>query len=94
MLVVGTELPDLIDDRGPQARAGKFAILAQRVNEAMFAKFFALGAEGFSNAVRVEDKGVARRKLAFGHAAIPILKGAEDGGGGIETIQGIVIVQE
>ena len=63
---------------------------AKRGDEALFAKFFAGGVEGFGDSIGIESQRVARAKIRFVDGAIPILEDAKDSGGGFEPFQGIV----
>lgn len=94
MLLVRAELDDVVDDGAAEGLRGKLAVTAQCVDETLFPKFFASGTEGFRDAIGVENERVARRKLAFGEGTIPLFKGAHDGGGGLEALEGIISAQE
>jgi len=67
---------------------------AQSFDEALFSKFFPCFAERFGDAVSVESKGIAGKELALRNRAIPLLENAENGGGGVETIEGVVAAEE
>src|ERR1700757_5191041 len=90
MLLVRTELADIIDDRGAQSFGRKLAVPAKRIDEALFAKFFSRRVERFCDSVGVENKSVAGRKLALSQGAIPIFEGAHNGGSGGEAFEGVI----
>jgi hypothetical protein len=66
----------------------------ERFDEAGFAVFFAIFAEGFGDAVGVEDEGVAGVDGALAQFAIPLFENAEDGGGGVEAVDRIVTAED
>ena len=63
---------------------------AQRVGKTLFAKFLTGRAEGFGDAVGVENENVTGGEAAFRKAALPILEGTQDGGGSREALKGVV----
>ena len=94
VLLVRAELADFVDDRGAQSFARKPAVTAKRVDEALFSKFFARGAEGLCDAIGVEEERVAQRELALREGAIPNLEDTHNGGGGGKALERIIGVQE
>src|ERR1700751_6147527 len=50
--------------------------------------------EGFGDAIGIKSEGVAGVELAFFHVALPLLKSAENGGGGAEAVKGVISAQQ
>jgi hypothetical protein len=94
VLLVGRELADVGDDILEEGLAGLGAVAEERFDEAGFTVFFALFAEGFGDPVGVEDERVAGVDGAFAQFAIPLFENAEDGGGGVEAVDGIVAAED
>jgi hypothetical protein len=94
VLLVRTELADIIDDGGAQSFGRKLTVPAKGIDEALFAKFLSSGIEGFRDSVGVENKSVAGRKLALSQGAIPIFEGAHNGCSGGEAFERIIGTQE
>src|SRR5882757_9245626 len=67
---------------------------AERFDEALLSEFFAGVIEGFRDAVGIEGKGVARGELAFADRAIPVAEKAENGAGGIEALESLIVAEE
>src|SRR5438445_9882576 len=63
-------------------------------DEALLAELFIGGIVGFGDAVGVEGEGIARAEAAFSNFAIPILENAQDGGGGVEALDGAVAAED
>ncbi len=93
MLLVGGELADVGDNILQEGLAGLGAVAEERVDEAGFPVFFAIFTEGFGDAVGVEDESVAGMDGAFAQFAIPLFENAEDGGGGVEAVDGIIAAE-
>src|SRR5437870_10653007 len=63
-------------------------------DEALLAELLVSGIVGFGDAVGVEGEGVARAEAAFSNFAIPILEDAQDGGSGVEALDGVVTAKD
>src|SRR5215472_2814646 len=94
VLFAGAEAVDFVHDGGEQVAGGEGAVAAEGSGEALFAKFVAIVVEGFGDAVGVERENVAGRNLGFADLAVPVLKGADDGGGGFEMRERIVAAKQ
>ena len=94
MLFVGAVEADVVDDGGEKFAGGQCVVAAEGGDEAIFAEFFVVGIEGFGYAVGIKDEGVAGLELAFADFAIPVVEGAEDGGGGAETFDGGIAAED
>ena len=67
---------------------------AERIEKARLAEFFAIGIEGFGDAVGVEGEDVAGGEVTFAYFAVPLFENAEDGGGGVEASDRVVGAEE
>src|SRR5580704_9266282 len=94
MLFVGRKLADVGDDILEEGLAGLGAMAEQGFDEAGFAVFVAGLVERFGDAVGVEDEGVAGVDGLFAQFAVPLFEDAEDGGGGVEAVDGIVAAED
>ena len=94
MLFVGGELADVGNDVLEEGLARLRAVAKEGFDQARFAVFVAGFVEGFGDAVGVEDQGVAGVDSAFAQFAIPFFENAEDGGGGVEAVDGIVAAKD
>ena len=94
MLFVGGELPDVGDDILEEGLGGLGAVAEEGFDEAGFAVFFAIFAEGLGDAVGVEDKGVAGVDSSFADFAVPLFEDAQDGGGRVEAVDRIVAAKD
>src|SRR5579883_570468 len=84
VLLVRTVPAHVGDDGGEQIAGRKRAVATEGIDQALFAEFFERGIERLGDAVGVKDEGVARLQLALADFAVPLLKGAEDGGRGMQ----------
>ena len=67
---------------------------AEGVDEAGFAEFVAIFVEGFGDAVGVKGESLAGAEGALADFTIPFFENAEDSGGGIEAVDGIVLAED
>jgi hypothetical protein len=94
MLFVGRKLADVGDDILEEGLAGLGAMAEQGFDEAGFAVFVAGLVERFGDAVGIENEGVAGVDGLFAQFAVPLFENAEDGGGGVEAVDGIVAAED
>jgi len=90
VLFAGGEVADVGDDGVEERLRALRTVAAQGVDQARFAEFFEVFVEGFGDAVGVEGEGVAWMDGALTDFAVPFLENAEDGGRGVEAVDGIV----
>lgn len=88
VLFVGTEVAEFGDDGGEKVAGRERLVAAEGGDEALFAKLFESGTEGFGDAVGVQSEDVAGVELALADFAVPIVEGAEDGGSGVQGFDG------
>jgi hypothetical protein len=93
VLFVGRELADVGDDILEEGLAGLGAVAEEGFDEASFAVFVACVVEGLGDAVGIENESVARMDGYLAQFAVPLFEDAEDGGGGLEAVDGIVAAQ-
>jgi hypothetical protein len=93
VLFVGRELADVGHHVLQQRLAGLGTVAEERIDEARFAVFVLGLVERFGDAVGVEDERLAGVDGAFAQFAVPCFEDAEDGGGGLEAVDGIVAPQ-
>lgn len=94
MLFVWAELANFVDDRSEQGLGREGAVAAQGFDEAFLSEFFAGIVKGFCDAVGVESEGITGKELALPNFAIPLFEDAENGGGGVKTLESIVAAEE
>jgi len=94
VLLVRAEAVDVLDDAGHGGLRGGMAVAGEGLNEAVFAELFAGGVGGFGDAIGVERESVAAAEMAFADGAIPVLEDAQDGGGGVEALDGAVAAEQ
>ncbi len=67
---------------------------AEGIDQPGFAEFVAGFVEGFGNAVGVERESVAGAESALADFAVPFFENAEDGGRGVQTVEGVVLADD
>ena len=90
MLFVGGKLAHVGDDGVEEGLGGLARWRRREVDQAGFAEFVAGFVEGFGDAVGVESERVPGAEGALADFAIPFFENAEDGGGGVQTVDGVV----
>src|SRR6266853_1680421 len=81
VLLLGTEVENLVDDIGERRLRRGCSVAKERVHKARFAELVSSGVEGFGDAIGVERQDIARCKLTFAKLAVPFFENAKDGGG-------------
>jgi hypothetical protein len=94
VLLVRAEALDLGDGSGEDLRGWQGGVLLQRGDEAFFAELFFGFVEGLGDAVGVEGEDVAGSEVAVDCGGVPLLEEPEDGGGGVEELDGTVAAKE
>jgi hypothetical protein len=94
VLLVGAELPDLVDDGSEQGMGRESGVSLESADEAVFAELFLDLVEGFGDAIGVESEDVAGRELALDGGGVPLFKEAQDSGGGVKAFDDAVAAQK
>ena len=94
VLFAWAELADVGDDGVEERLGGLGAMAAEGFDQAVFAEFVAIFVEGFGDTVGVKGEGVAGAEGALADFTIPLFENAEDRGGGVEAIDGIVLTED
>jgi hypothetical protein len=73
-LLTTTELLDVCNDLPEKSSGGKMAMSIESGKKTELAKLFPFGARCFGDSVGVQNQGIARSKLHFRDAALPVVK--------------------
>ena len=90
VLLVWTELLDLVDHGGEEGLGRESRVSPESGDEAVFAKLFFGLVEGFGYTVGVEGEDVAGVEVTLDGGGVPVFEETEDGGGGVEEFDGVV----